>query len=181
VKTRIQNPAPKAFGVKKYRIQKVEKCGEDAATGTVMAETGQWRAAMRVQPGKGGQAVGKWAGFSHIEPGLTRLCPDKSTQVVDFPYMCMVRLFCGAMKSRNEKGRSLREFRGFGFFPLLRLALRTQSHPDVIDLVRTYPQNSSACYAKVRVVSRKSTKVRTGQARKSAMLRIVTGKTNFFD
>ena len=34
-------------------------------------------------------------------------------------------------------------------------------------------------YGFFRDVSRKSTKVRTDQARKSAMLRIVTGKTNF--
>jgi hypothetical protein len=104
--------------------------------------------------------VGKRTGFSHLETALTRLGPDKSTQVVDFPYMCMVRLFCEAMKSRNGKGRSLREFRGFGFFPLLRLALRIQPRPDVIDLVQTYPQNVTACYAKVREVSPKFAQIR---------------------
>ena len=40
-------------------------------------------------------------------------------------------------------------------------------------------QNVTGCYEKVREDSRKSTKVRTEQGRKSAMLRIVTGGTNF--
>ncbi len=46
---------------------------------------------------------------------------------------------------------------------------------------KSCPGKITGCYGKVREVSRKSTKVRTDQARKSAMLRIVTGKTNFFD
>src|SRR5882724_1347435 len=35
-------------------------------------------------------------GFSHLETGLTRLFPQVSTQVVDFPRICTVRLFWGS-------------------------------------------------------------------------------------
>jgi hypothetical protein len=48
---------------------------------------------MWVNLGKGGQEVGKWTGFSRLEPALTRLFPHKSTQVVDFPRMVMVSIF----------------------------------------------------------------------------------------
>ena len=46
---------------------------------------GRW-----VDLGKGGQKVGKWCSFSHLETTLTRLFPHKSTQVVDFPHLAMV-------------------------------------------------------------------------------------------
>src|SRR6266849_3353264 len=52
---------------------------------------GKW-----VDLGKGGRVVVKRAGFAHIAPALTRLGPDDSMQVVDFPYMCSVRLFPGS-------------------------------------------------------------------------------------
>jgi hypothetical protein len=42
---------------------------------------------------KGGQQVGKWPVFARIKTALTRLGPDNSTQVVDFPRMAVVRLF----------------------------------------------------------------------------------------
>ncbi len=41
---------------------------------------------MRANPGLSGRMAGKWTGFSH-------LFPDDSTQVVDFPRMCNVRVF----------------------------------------------------------------------------------------
>jgi len=47
----------------------------------------------RAYVGKGGQVLGKRTGFAHIEPGSTRLGPDGSTQVVDFPHMYEVRVF----------------------------------------------------------------------------------------
>jgi len=50
----------------------------------------------RVNLGKGGQMVGKWCSFSHLETALTRLFPHNSTQVVDFPHICTVRLFWGS-------------------------------------------------------------------------------------
>src|SRR5882724_7867169 len=43
-----------------------------------------------------GQEAGKWCGFSHFETTLTHLFPHKSTQVVDFPRICTVRLFWGS-------------------------------------------------------------------------------------
>jgi len=38
-------------------------------------------------------------GFSHFETPLTRLFPHKSTQVVDFPRLAMVRLFWGGVEN----------------------------------------------------------------------------------
>jgi hypothetical protein len=46
---------------------------------------GKW-----VRPGKGGRIAGKQTGFSHVAPALTRLFPDVSTQVVDFPHLAHV-------------------------------------------------------------------------------------------
>jgi hypothetical protein len=45
--------------------------------------------------GGGGRVVGKWTGFAHVEPALTRLGPDNSMQVVDFPHLAMVSIFWG--------------------------------------------------------------------------------------
>ncbi len=47
----------------------------------------------RVELGKGGQKVGKRSGFFHFETAFSGLFPHKSTQVVDFPYICVVRVF----------------------------------------------------------------------------------------
>jgi hypothetical protein len=52
---------------------------------------GKW-----VQPGGSGQEVGKRTGFAQVAPASTRLGPDNSTQVVDFPRICSVRLFPGS-------------------------------------------------------------------------------------
>ena len=124
---------------------------------------------MRVQPGKGGQMVGKQTGFVHMAPGSTRLCPDKSTQAVDFPRMYEVRVFLSGVKfsfqSQVELGTNVGKLGGNG---------KGAEDPGMREMLRIVT-------GKVRDVSRKSTKVRTDQARKSAMLRIVTGKTNFFD
>ena len=43
-----------------------------------------------------GREIGKWCSFSHLETALTRLSPDKFTQVVDFPHLAMVRHFLDA-------------------------------------------------------------------------------------
>jgi len=48
--------------------------------------------------GKGGQNAGKWTGFSHFETAFSRLFPHVSTQVVDFPHICSVRVFWEAVK-----------------------------------------------------------------------------------
>ncbi len=56
----------------------------------------------RVGVGKGGQEVGKWTRFARLEPGSTRLGPDVSTQVVDFPCICDVRLFGERMEFETQ-------------------------------------------------------------------------------
>jgi hypothetical protein len=43
--------------------------------------------------GKGGCEIGKCCSFSHFETALSRLFPQLSTQVVDFPHLAVVRLF----------------------------------------------------------------------------------------
>jgi hypothetical protein len=53
----------------------------------------QRRDGKRVDLGRGGQEMRKRTGFAHIAPASTRLGPDNSTQVVDFPHLAMVRLF----------------------------------------------------------------------------------------
>jgi len=113
---------------------------------------GQRWAGRRVNLGKGGQVLGKRTGFAHVEPALTRLRPGKSTQVVDFPHLSVVKLFSGRWERTTE-------------------ARRHRGDRDA--------RNVTGCYALFREVSRKSTKVRTDQARKSSMLRIFTGGTNF--
>jgi len=49
----------------------------------------------RAEVGKGGQEIGKWCSFSHLETTLTRLFQHNSTQVVDFPHLSTVRFFWG--------------------------------------------------------------------------------------
>ena len=58
-----------------------------------VARSGQTWAGMWAQLGNGGCEIGKWRSFSHLETALTRLFPLKSTQVVDFPRMWVLRLF----------------------------------------------------------------------------------------
>jgi hypothetical protein len=74
----------------------------------------QRRVGMWVQPGGSGQEVGKPTGFAHIAPGSTRLGPDNSTQVVDFPHLSRVRLFWASpeIAKTNEKWANPIESRG---------------------------------------------------------------------
>ena len=67
--------------------RELRRCGLKAG------EDGKRWAGARVNLGKGGQKVGKWTGFSHFGTALTHLFPHVSTQVVDFPRICTVRLF----------------------------------------------------------------------------------------
>jgi hypothetical protein len=60
--------------------------------------TGKRRVGERAYMGKDGRKVEKWTGFSHFETVLIRLFPDVSTQVVDFPRICNVRLFGEGME-----------------------------------------------------------------------------------
>jgi hypothetical protein len=70
--------------------------GPEAGAPTETREAGavgkRW-AGRRVQPGGSGLAEGKRTGFAHMETTSTRLSPDVSTQVVDFPRMYEVRVF----------------------------------------------------------------------------------------
>ena len=61
--------------------------------GLEVGRGGKRRVGRRASHTIGGQGVGKWTGFSHIETALIRLFPHKSTQVVDFPHLAHVRLF----------------------------------------------------------------------------------------
>jgi len=115
-------------------------------------------------PTIGGQEVGKWTGFSHFETALTHLFPHDSTQVVDFPRMYVVSIFRGRAKNSRISGRGMI---GRG---MAKRGLGTNIGTCRVD----FCGKITGCYAKVREVSRKSTKVRTDQARNSAMLRIVT-------
>ena len=67
-------------------------------TETEAGDAGQRWVGKRVELGKGGQVAGKWTGLAHIATASTRLGPDNSTQVVDFPHLSVVRLFWEAMK-----------------------------------------------------------------------------------
>ena len=70
--------------------------GPEAGAPTEAWEAGavgkRW-AGRRVQPGGSGLAVGRRTGLAHMETTSTRLGPDNSTQVVDFPRIEHVRLF----------------------------------------------------------------------------------------
>jgi len=65
-------------------------------------------AGRRAKPGKGGQEAGKRIGFSHFETALTRLFPHKSMQVVDFPHLAVLSIFCEAMKCLQKRGNKIR-------------------------------------------------------------------------
>jgi len=67
------------------------------------------------------QEIGKWSSFSHLETGLTRLFPQYSTQVVDFPHLGYVGLFWEVMNlvlatngTRMQEGRIDKESRTGG-------------------------------------------------------------------
>jgi hypothetical protein len=64
---------------------------------------GEW-----VKLGKGGRGMGKRTGLAHIKRASTRLGPGKSTQVVDFPHLSVVRLFWEAMKSVATDGTRIK-------------------------------------------------------------------------
>ena len=88
------------------------------ATGTLLrseaTEGGAGAMKKRAEVGKGDLEIGKsWniyrlaTGFSHFETALTRLFPHKSTQVVDFPHLAMVRVFREAMNWPQKRGNKL--------------------------------------------------------------------------
>ncbi len=121
--------------------------GEDVGRGG-QRWVGRW-----VTLGKSGRVVGIWTGFSRFKAVLAHLFLHHSTQVVDFPRICTLRLFWEAMKLEKESGMSLHGFRGFGFFPWLRLALRAQSRSVGTRLAQGYARNLSAFIASFHVLS----------------------------
>ena len=64
-------------------------------TETEAGIAGQRRVGTWVNLGKGGREVGKRTGPAHLAPGSTRLGPDNSMQVVDFPHLAHASLFWG--------------------------------------------------------------------------------------
>ena len=123
---------------------------------------GKW-----VDLGKGGRVAGKRTGFPHLGP-------DNSTQVVDFPRICSVSIFLGGVKNSRISGRGMI---GRGMEMEGQAEVGTHMGNGVLEC--RGEAKVTGCYALFRESSRSFTKVRTEQARKSAMLRIVTGKTNF--
>ena len=117
---------------------------------------GKRRIGTRAFSALGGRRAGKQPGFSHIAPASTRLFPHYSTQVVDFQRIYTVRVFPDAnlaSQARYDMGAPEELFVG----------------------AKCGPRK----FGLLRESSRSFTKVRTDQARKSSMLRIVTGGTHF--
>jgi len=141
---------PHEFFLAKRRLNAIcgarrerQRCGPEAGRG------GKRRVGRRVYVGKGGRHVVGGTVFSHLFP------PD-STQVVDFPHLSAVRVFWISVKfdfqSQAEFGTCMGKWSA-----------------GVLEYWRGAMRNVTGCCAKVREVSRKSTKVRTDQARKSSM------------
>ncbi len=130
----------------------------------------------RFNLGKGGRLVGKWACFAH-------LFPHDSMQVVDFPLLCRLRDFWlrvdgGELAAKDRKAKRS------GIGRTVTGCLASQARHEMGAPVQLFAgakrgRESSDCFTKVRESPRSFTKVRTDQARKSAMLRIVTGKAYF--
>jgi hypothetical protein len=80
-----------------YKEAKKTGNKEQKASGGWQMWVGEW-----VKLGKGGQGMGKRNSLARIEPVLTRLGPDKSMQVVDFPCMYNVRSFGEIGKNHRD-------------------------------------------------------------------------------
>ena len=71
--------------------------GIDLTVDKVVRSGSRW-AGEGNEVGKGGWEIGKKWNFYHLAAVLTRLFPQLSTQVIDFPHLAMVRLFREAGK-----------------------------------------------------------------------------------
>ena len=84
----------------KQRKRQEEGAGPEAGVPGRAQEAGaggkRW-VGKRVRLGKGGRAAGKWTGFS-------RVFPDVSMQVVDFPHLGVARLFGKLQISKFKAG-----------------------------------------------------------------------------
>ena len=152
MKTRIQHPA--------YRIQ-------NGAALPSNVTPASWHGLST--------AVGKRTALPRLMPGSTRIGPDKSTQVVDFPLLSQLRVFWLRVEggggqwtvdnwqwianSGNESNRT----NGTNLARSMCKALRIVAGKS----------------AKFHESARKSTKVRTDQARGYAIVRINPGGSNF--
>jgi len=80
---------------------------EAVAAGRQAGEDVKNRAEKRAEVGKGGQEMGKWRSFSHLETAFSHLFPCFSTQVVDFPHLAMVSIFWGGTQNSRMSGRGM--------------------------------------------------------------------------
>jgi hypothetical protein len=94
--------------------------------------------------GRGGWVVRKWTGFSHLETAFSHLFPHNSTQVVDFPHLAMVSIFC---EGENSPQRYSVEAMGS---PPGRVPCST----------RIYAEQSADCYGLLRESPRKFAQIR---------------------
>ena len=102
-----------------YNMTGLRPClsGVDSVVGEIVRSVPR-RSGMWVSLGKGGKEMGKWTGFSHFETTPTRLFPHKSTQVVDFPRICRVRLFWGSPEIRKTTNTTIGRLGMEGRLPL---------------------------------------------------------------
>src|SRR5258706_3155375 len=126
----------------------MKNANKKPGTKTETNVTGQRRAGTQAQLGKDGLGAGKRTAFSHFAPGISHLYPLNSTQVVDFPRMCNVSIFWGRAKNSRISGRGMI---GRG---MAKRGLGTNIGTCRVD----FCGKITGCYAKVREVSRKSTK-----------------------
>jgi hypothetical protein len=90
------------------QLQDPRQAGETLLRSKAMeGEGGQRWAGEWGDVGKVGRMVGKWIGLAHMETASTRLGPDNSTQVVDFPHLAMVSVFSGGGKNSRISGRGM--------------------------------------------------------------------------
>ena len=158
------NPHGKwSVGVLEYWGRRLQESVR-AAGGVV--RSGQKCVGKWVQLGKGGKKVGNRTGFSH-------LFPDVSTQVVDFPLLSRLRVFCGM---RVERGGGQWTVDNWQW-----IANRgnESNRTNGTNLARTMIAKSPRKFGLFHDVTRKSAKVRTDQGRKSAIVRIFTGGNLF--
>jgi hypothetical protein len=130
---------------------------------------------------KGGRLAGKWTGFSRFETALTHLFPQLSTQVVDFPRMYEVRVFWSSdftaesQRRRAKRGKELTA----NHMKLASQARHEMGAPGELFAGAKRGQESARKFGLFHEVTRSFTKVRTDQARNSAIVRIITGGTSF--
>jgi hypothetical protein len=139
---------------------------------------------------RGCWVVRNWIGIAHFETAFSHLCPDNSTQVVDFPHLVRVsqaelgsnqaglgsnirKVWKGRRQQppvlqRNESGDTFRRVE------LKRHECRDPRIPVLprVALDRIFAGKSADCCAKVRKVSRKFAQMRPVNPRLFGLLRV---------